>query len=424
MVSRPSAEPPARDRILAVLNGAFLMAGFELLGVSVALVLLARRLGASEVVVGLLVSFRFAGWLFPQLLAAGWMQGRRLYRPFYLAADGGRVIATALMALAVALWATDRPRWALFGLLAFFLLSRVCAGVGALARLSIVGKLFPPRSRPAFFAQRSFWGRLLGLGASALMGYLLAEPVPYPWNYVLLIGLASLLFAVGWAAFAAVREPPGRDEAPAPGPGAALRSGGRILREDPAFRLYVVARSLAIFSSAAPPFYTLYAREDLGIPTAWIGAYVPVAAVAGILANLAWGWLGRARGNRTLFRAALAVSWLPPLLALLLPRTVAGGLLLWLFGLVFLFQQVGLAGRQIGSLSYAYDLIPPAQRPLYLGLMNTVGGISALGPWFGGWVVARFGAPALFLVALGAQVLAWILLGRLPEGREEGRERP
>jgi pilus assembly protein TadC len=68
--------------------------------------------------------------------------------------------------------------------------------------------------------------------------------------------------------------------------------------------------------------------------------------------------------------------------------------------------------------NFLLELVSEADRPLYLGLSNTLLGIVVLVSGLGGLVVDLLGFSGLFAVALGLGLAGYVLASGLPEPRE------
>jgi len=275
----------------------------------------------------------------------------------------------------------------------------------------VVGKVVPPRRRGAFFGQRMFWGGILALGSSSLVGLLLAEPggLHFPLNVAVLFFLAAVAMAVTAWSWAIVREPP------SPVHGAAdvrmldrviaqFRRGLELLREDALFRRYVLVRLALTGGSWAAPFYIVYAERELGIEASMLGFYLGARTVASIGSNLIWGRVSDTLGNRKLLVLTNVVGVVPPLLALLIGtanRSLpdASGWLGYAFATVFLIAGAFSSGSGIGITNYLLDLAPDAQRPMYLAFANTLFGLARFTEMASGLIVDGVGFGVLLAIS-------------------------
>ena len=76
-----------------------------------------------------------------------------------------------------------------------------------------------------------------------------------------------------------------------------------------------------------------------------------------------------------------------------------------------------LSGVRLGQINYMLDVSPDAERPTYLGFMNTFLAPVLLLSMLGGYIIERTSFEALFFAVMGAATLALVLTVRLDEPR-------
>lgn len=423
-VPLPKEHPPSapldgvarRNYWFALLNGVAVQLGMNVTAPAMVLTIFLRELGASNALVGALPSLRFAGWYLPQLLVAGWIESRPRKIPSALAMEAIRSGTYAVLAFLTGLWAASRSGWLIGAFLALFTLTRFAAGTGAVIRLDLIGRLVASRRWTGFFAYRNLGGGVMGFLAGLLVRFVLDEQygLPFPANYSLLFFLSALAFGAGLACFSQLREPEGKRTGPSVSLGEQIRRAPTFLRENPPFRRYVLLRACLRLGSIATPFYSIYATEVLGAPTAMVGFYISFATFARILSNLVWSRMGR--GNVFLMRTGTWFTLMVPLLALATPLLSRGldlsaALSAYLFGLLFICQGFGNSGASVGLQAFLLDMAPPAERPSYIGSVNTMLGIVSFIPIIGGTLIDFLGYEVVFAMAL-AFILAALLVSQ------------
>jgi len=75
-------------------------------------------------------------------------------------------------------------------------------------------------------------------------------------------------------------------------------------------------------------------------------------------------------------------------------------------------------GLPIGYHNYLLDIAPAEDRPLYIGLANTLTGLTVLASAIGGLIVDLAGLAVLFWVAAAFYAGSLLLAGGLQESRE------
>jgi MFS family permease len=401
-----------------VANGIIFSMGEAFYAPSVVLPWFVSRLGGPHILIGLLPAITSGGWFLPQLIIASRVHHLPRKMPWYTGAGIIRILAMILLAVLTLLLA-DQPGWLLLSFFVLYTLYCLCGGVGGIPWLEVVGKTIPPRRRAAFFGQRAFWGGVLALGVSFFVSFLLDEgqrpgsPVGFPFNFAILFGLAAVAVAVAIACWSLVREPAERRTGPRLTIREEIRRGPQIVREDRNYRAFLFARVLLAFSAIGDPFYVVYARERLHAPAATVGLYLAALTICGIASNLVWTPLTDRASPRGMMRGSTLAVLAPPLAALVLPPlllVVGGGPSDWGylgFGLVFvLIGFASGAGRVINN-NLLLDIAPAAERPTYIGFLNTVLGLATLVPIAGGSLVDRVGFEPVFALAAGLGLLAF-----------------
>jgi MFS family permease len=417
-----------RNFVLGVLNGTVIKLTMVLMDTQIVLSWFLSQLGVSNLLIGLLPPVRMGSSFLLQILVSGHLQQKPYKLPFYRAMGIVRCAALFGLALAVGLIPLG-SRWLVVAFFALLTLYSMCAGLTSIAFMDVVAKAVPARRRGTFFSQRSFWGGILALGGGSLVGFLLAEPdgLRFPINVALLFALAALTLMIVVALWSMVREAPSEVVKERVPWAEQFRRGGRFLRDNGAYRTYLMVQVSSILAMTAGAFYIVYAKQVLGVPARMIGVYLTARTGASIVSNLFWGRISDRAGNRRLIQITNALGLAMPLIALalgMLGGPVEGAPWLpWAYALVFVASGASLAGVGIARTNYLLDVAPAAQRPLYLGFTNTVFGLARFGSLVNGLIVDWAGFETLFIVSAGFYGLALLLsLTTMAEPRHRSRD--
>lgn len=410
-MSTPKPLSPSQQRTnfaLGVGNGAMLRLFSAMTDPSLVLTWLVSRLGASAPVIGLLLPILNGGWFLPQLLTTSLVQRRVRKLPIYRAGAVFRALSWILLTVSVFVVGARNASLLLTLFLLFYTLYCFGGGLNALAFMDVVAKAVPTRERGSFFAWREFTGGLLSLGGSTIARYLLDErrQIPFPLNFAWVFVIAGVAVTLGLLSFSLITEPQEDAAYVAALPNLHWRRLIEVLRHDHNYALFVLARMALLSGMAALPFYSVFAIQRLHAPTSMAGTYLAACTCAMVGSTLWWGWVSRHYGNRT-------VVWLTSLLSLSMPLVplVFGTHISYLaYGLVFVLQGAVVTGSEIGCLSLVLDVSPAAERPLYVGLINTVLGVVSLASAAEGWVVQMWGLNALFALSLVCLSLSAVFL--------------
>jgi MFS family permease len=416
--------------LVAVANGVFIRTSMNLVHPGLVLSVFVRALGGSNVLVGSLSAVRFAGWFLPQFLVASWLQPLRRKRPVAVALEIVRLACYAILGILTYFLGVSSPGLLLAVFFPLFIISRLVAGAGALARTDIIAKTIAPKRRASFFATRSFWGGVGVFAAGFLVSFVLRETEqwPFPSNFTLLFAISTIGLLVGLWFLGRVEEPQGPAGLPQHSLREQLARAPQLLKEDAVLRRYMLIRTLLSMTRLSAPFYPILALDVLDAPEAMVGFYMSAMTLSLILANPLWQRLSQQRSTAHLLRVSALLSAVEPLAALALPwimrwagfTTQRNGLLpAYLFAVVFLIAGSAESGRAIGLMCLLLDIAPEAERASYVGLVNTVLGFVSLLPIFAGAIIDRIGFEPIF--GLATLMLAWGYVATL---RWKGAQRP
>ncbi len=397
--------------------------GMAFIGADTVIPSFLNALGASATIIGLLSTLQRAGWMLPQLMAARYLVNKPRVKPYILLpAAVGRL---TLLFLAGIVWVTAaRPASLIIVLtVAVAVLFGVGDGLASVPWFDLLSKSIPPERR----GRMTGTGQALGGVMSFLAGIAVEEILgasgpPFPRNYALLLGLGFLFFGLSYAGIASLAEE--MDGEPTARKVPSWRDYvcqlWRVFREDRAFRCYVLSRQLFSLGTLAMPFYITYALDRLHLPEHVAGRYTSISVIGGVGAAILFGWLNERHGTRRAMLVSIVITAATPLLAIFIPRVVADeGWLAWAYGLVFLANRVSMTSYMPAWTAYVLELAPATQRPLYVGLTNTLGGFATLFSTVGGLILAWTGGnyTLLFLITTLGTLLTWPAVAALPEPR-------
>jgi len=412
-----------RNFSLGLANGAFFNLSASLLDPSLVLTWLASQLTSSNFLIGLVMPINQGGWFLPQLMVSGYLQGRERKLPLYVAMSVPRALCWASMALALFL-INDQTVLLIF----FYTLLTIYSladGMAGLPFMDIVAKAIPPTRRGAFFGWRRFLGGILALGGSLVVKYVLDERwgPAFPHNFGILFLLASLTISVAMICFGLFVEPVEPVLNQSVDLLGQMKRALHLPRRDANYARFLAVRFLATAAGMATPFYIVYAKRVLGVSAGMVGVYLTWATLAGIASTLIWGQISDRRGNRGVILLTSLVGLSMPLAALFIPLLVGRQppRVAWVpfaFTVVFVLSGVFQMGRMIGYSNYLLDIAPASDRPLYIGLANTLTGLTMLASAVGGLIVDLAGLAVLFWVAAAFYAGALLLSGKLRESRE------
>lgn len=407
---------------LGVINGISFTLVEALIAPTIVLAWFVSRLGAPNVLVGLLPAILAGGWFLPQLLVASRVQGRPYMLPYYKTIGIVRAITMLVLAVVTVLLA-DEPVLLLPAFFLIYIVYSLCAGVSGIPWLEIVGKVISPRRRGSFFGLRNFWGGVLALLAAGPIAAILSEQLwwlGFPYNFAFLFAATAVTVGVGVWSWSSMREPAAAPGVPPGSVRAIIRRGRAALRTDRDFRAFLIIRVLMALATIADPFYVVYAKDVLGAPASSVGLYLGALSLSALLSNFVWSPLSDRANNRTLLKLTVLAMGSVPLCALVV-TSLAGLLdntfLFSAFAAVFVLSGLALGASRIVNQNMLLTIAPPDERATYIGFLNTVLGLVIFVPVFGGLLVDSFGFEPIFIASLGLTLVALIATFQMSRAR-------
>lgn len=347
--------------------------------------------GGSEMMVGLALSVQAMGMMLTPLLGANLIEHRKRVLPV------GFLIG-ALMRLSV-----------LFIALSGLLLSGTSVLIAILLSLTLLGlfqgmqgvvfnflmsKVIPVTKRGRLTGLRNFLAGITSAAVAWLGGHYLLGEVPTVEGYSYTFLLAFILTSVGLLILLFVREPEPPTVKVKLGLLQRLGEVPQLLREDPAFTRYFLARSLATMGRMAMPFYILFAGQSIGLSGQNLGIITFAFTIAGTVSNLAWGSMADKHGFRGTFLLSIAL-WVVSTLVLLFASSQ------WLIVLVFVGIGAAVQGFQNSSINLTLEFGDRDNLPMRIAIANTASELAGtVGPLLGGVLAALLGYEAVFVASI------------------------
>lgn len=347
--------------------------------------------GGSEVAVGLALSLQALGMTLTPLVGANLIEHRQRVLPAGFVTGG----AMRLMVLAIALaglWLPEHQ--ALIAIMAFLAMFGLFQGMQGVIFNFLMSKVIPVSKRGRLTGLRNFLAGITSATVAWAAGEYLVGAAPSAAGYSLTFLLAFVLTSLGLLLLIFVREPETPGVRPAMSLGKRLAELPGLLRGDPAFARYVLARALATMGRMAVPFYILHATEDIGVTGTTLGILTFAFTLSGTVSNLVWGATADRFGFRLTFLCSIGL-WILATLVLML----GGGLVLTT--VVFIGIGAALQGFQNSSMNLTLEFGQRADLPVRIAIANTVSELAGtIGPLLGGVLAAALGYQAVFLTSV------------------------
>ena len=409
----PSAQPQTpvtdisrRNFTFHLLNGVFIAISEAMTDINLIMTALLSQLTTSSVLIGLLAPLRDTGWFLPQLFISNQVERVRHKIVFYRAATIFRI--GGWVALTLCFLLIEDRTILLYAFIACMVVVSFSGGIGGLGYMTVTAKVIPAKRRGLLFSLRELIGGGLsivmgGVGALILSGKLANLPALFPHNYGVLFGVATIFFAIGSISFGLIVEPADSVSARVTPMVQQLRRAWHVLKTDPHFRHFIFTRAAILFARAGLPFITVFAKRNMHVSDALVASLVSVTLGSALVASLALGRLNDRRGSGTVLIIASLLGIVQcacALLLLVMPSTV-------LLIIAFVVGGVSTVGYNISLMPLLFDVIPTSERPLYIGLTNSLLGVVLVFTSLVGVIVDLAGFAVLFIFCAGCFALAF-----------------
>ncbi len=200
---------------------------------------------------------------------AHFVEQRDHKKPLLVAAVAIRALSWALLATLTFFYGTSRPVLVLAALIAALTLFSVAGGMDSSSMPTLLPRFFPPTAAADSMERATCWAMcwhfLAGLTVRAILGN--EVRFPFPLSYAVLFFLAFISLAIAFTGVASIREPVESHQPKGRTFLQYLRRAIKLLGENPNFRRLIGVRLFLGASVLAFPFYVIYAREQLHVPT-------------------------------------------------------------------------------------------------------------------------------------------------------------
>jgi MFS family permease len=371
-------------------------AGFRIIQAPTFLPAYVFSLSGSTSWVGVARACQAVGMLFTPIYGATLIEHRTRVMPMVWLTGALMRLQVLLLALAGFFLGRDVNLVAicvLLGLFGFF------TGMQAVTFSVLTSKVIPVENRGRLGGFRNFVAGLVASGVGILGGYLVQMNL-LGNGYASVFLVSFVLAALGLCVLLVTREPESPTVRASTPLRARLRELPALVRDDPAYRRYLVARSVGTVGQMALPYYVVYAGERMHLGGADLGWFTGAFVGAQTVSNLVWGVLADRRGFRDVMVGALA-TWIAATLGLLAADDFAS------LAVGFVGLGIGLGGFQLGSLNLVLEFGRREDLPMRIAVAQTAEqAVAALAPLAGAALVAVASYPVLFWSAAAAQALA------------------
>ncbi len=391
------------------MHGLFGQTGFRLVSAPTFLPAYLFMLSGSDLAVGLARSLQAAGTVATPMVGASLIAHRSKILGITLASSA--FMRLQILGLAAAGFLLGAGS-AVGAIIAVLTLMGVFQGISQVQMNSLRAKVIPIERRGLVSGARNFLAGLSSAAVSYAAGAYIIDGNLLGNGYASVFLLAFGITTLGLFALALTREPKAESVRGRESIVQTFKAVGPILREQPAFRRFFIARALGSCGRMALPFYILFAGTRMELTGANLGLLTTVWMLTSSTANLLWGLLADRYGYKVVMLVTLG-CW-----------TVSHGQLLFaegFAGIALFFVLMGMAsgGFNQSGQNMVLEFGRIEDIPIRLAASGSaVNLVGAVGPVVGGVIVALAGYVELFVLTIVLQVAAFAIIAvSVPEPR-------
>jgi MFS family permease len=357
----------------------------------------------SPILIGLIPAIHAVGWQLPQLFTANRISRLGRIKPMVMWMTTQERLP--FLGLAIVAWLLPSLSRSSALTITYLLLIWQGLGAGFAANpwQNMIVKIIPSDLRGTFLGGQAATANLLASLSAVLAGLILVK-LTHPMNYSLCFLLASLGMGLSLICLGMTREPESAHFPSLDVNRSFWKEILSILKTQPDFRKFILVRTLLAFATLAFAFYTVYAVRFHHVDEVTIGLMTGVYMGTQIIANPVMGWLGDRFGHHAILEGGVIACIFSAFVAWWATQPY------W-FYLVFILAGIGNVAVWTTGLAMTLEFGSDAERPAYIGLVNSlVAPSTILAPVLGGWLASWAGYPTTFGLSIVCGVLTFIFL--------------
>jgi len=330
---------------------------------------LLQMIGASSLAVSLLVPLRESGALLPQIWLAGYVARYPRLGSLYSIGTLAQGIAAAGMLLSAwwleGIWAG----WIVVGFLGLLSIARALCSISF---KGVLGQTVPGGLR----GRTTGWASSAAGGATIIISVILLL-VPERNNmasFMVFLGLAAICWWLAAAAFRRLEVPDSSTDSQA---SVTMTERLGLIRDQPAFRRFVIVRSLLVSTALIAPWYVMLS-VTVNQTLSSVGALLLASGLASFISSPFWGRYSDRSSRWVLQVSASCVALLGALSVTLFVLTPTAFDSVFLVPALYFVLEVAHQGVRVGRKTYVVDLSNDDNRVDYVAVSNTLIGIIIL----------------------------------------------
>lgn len=374
-------------------DGSLYAFGMSFFGAQTIFPIFLKELGASTLAIGSIFALWTIGSNIPAAFMAQRLKKQAMFRApmikwgFY---HRLMILICGVVALLVVGRIPTAVEVILFLLLLF--LTAVFGSISGVPWFQVYTKTVPIKLRGRLIGLR----QLIGGAAGALGGYVVGITIQlfsFPLNFSLLFFIGFGILMASWYYLARVEEQPAREKDRNIDTSIHfIADAKRILKSNKNFRHYLFADALILMSLSSVSFYSIFGIEKFSLSPSYGGTFSAIYMATSIVSNIIFGFSGDYYGHKVNIMGIALCSLSAAVIAILSPNV-------FIYGFVFSFLACAIQTQVISRMPFVAELCTERERPLYVGITNTLTAPSMLLGILFGWSIHYIGYTTVFVIA-------------------------
>lgn len=384
-------------------DGSLYVLGMSLVSMQTILPIFIKELGGSPVSIGSVQVLWWLGQNIPALAVAHSLRKRTMFKApmvFWGFIHRAMLLVCSIAAFFLIGRISSQAAVPLFLFLIFLL--PAFGGFSGLPWFQVFTKTVPVKLRGRLMGIRQLLGSAAGAAGGMVVSFILYA-VAFPSNFALLFLLAFIVTMLSFIFLTKVEEQPSVRDGQEEGKRRLFADARKIISSNRNFRNFLIADAFILMSLAASSFYSVFAVEKFDLPPSYAGTFTAIVMLTNVAANITFGIIADTYGHRTNMLFLAAASGSAALLAILSTNIL-------MYGLVFFFLACAVQIQAISRLAFVAEMCRENERPMYIGIMNTLTAPTVFIGLLFGLLVPGIGYPAIFAITSLLAVNSFMIL--------------
>ncbi|MFA5833408.1 MAG: MFS transporter [Bacteroidota bacterium] len=388
-----------------LMDGSLYVLGMSIVSVQTILPIFIKELGGSPLSIGSVQVLWTIGQNIPSVFIAHYIQRRIFFKsPMVFWGLLHRIMLLVCGVAAFFLVGKVNPEIAVPLFLLLIFLIPTIGGFSGLPWFQVFTKTVPVKLRGRLMGIRQLIGSAAGAIGGSLVSLILYAVV-FPTNYALLFFAAFLFTMISFYYLVRIVEQPSVIDDKGGIRLNIISNAKRIIRSDKNFRNFLFADAFMLMSIASASFYSVYAVEKFSLPPSYAGTFTAIVMLTNVVANILFGIIADTYGHKVNLLALAACSALAGIFAVISTNIL-------MYGFVFFFLACAIQIQAISRQPFVAEMCKENERPVYVGIVNTITAPTVFVGLLFGWFVPKTGYASIFIVTSLLAANSFLILYR------------